>query len=41
MEENNSFTVAFDRTLNPGGALGNVINPRLDSQSAADWFTPG
>ena len=27
MEENNSFTVAFDRTLNPGGALGNVINP--------------
>lgn len=28
MEENNSFTVAFDRTLNPGGALGNVINPQ-------------
>jgi hypothetical protein len=27
MEENNSFTVAFDRTLNPGGALGNVVNP--------------
>jgi hypothetical protein len=27
MEENDSFTVAFDRTLNPGGALGNVINP--------------
>jgi hypothetical protein len=26
-EENNSFTVAFDRTLNPGGALGNVVNP--------------
>ena len=21
-EENNGFTVAFDRTLNPGGALG-------------------
>jgi trimeric autotransporter adhesin len=27
MEENDSFTVAFDRTLNPGGALGNVVNP--------------
>jgi hypothetical protein len=27
MEENNRFTVAFDRTLNPGGALGNVVNP--------------
>jgi hypothetical protein len=27
MEENNHFTVAFDRTLNPGGALGNVVNP--------------
>jgi trimeric autotransporter adhesin len=27
MEENDSFTVAFDRTLNPGGALGSVINP--------------
>jgi hypothetical protein len=26
-EENDGFTVAFDRTLNPGGALGNVINP--------------
>ena len=26
-EENNGFTVAFDRTLNPGGALGNVVNP--------------
>ncbi|HYB95660.1 MAG TPA: carboxypeptidase-like regulatory domain-containing protein, partial [Vicinamibacterales bacterium] len=26
-EENNSLTVAFDRTLNPGGALGNVVNP--------------
>ncbi|MFA5907395.1 MAG: TonB-dependent receptor [Vicinamibacterales bacterium] len=24
MEENNGFTVAFDRTLNPGGALGAV-----------------
>ena len=28
MEENNSFTVAFDRTANPGGALGNIINPQ-------------
>jgi hypothetical protein len=27
MEENDQFTVAFDRTLNPGGALGNVVNP--------------
>ena len=27
MEENNGFTVAFDRTLNPGGALGAVVNP--------------
>ena len=26
-EKNDSFTVAFDRTLNPGGALGNVVNP--------------
>jgi hypothetical protein len=26
-EENNRFTVAFDRTLNPGGALGAVVNP--------------
>ncbi len=26
-EENNSFTVAFDRELNPGGALGNITNP--------------
>jgi hypothetical protein len=26
-EENNGFTVGFDRTLNPGGALGNVVNP--------------
>jgi hypothetical protein len=26
-EENDAFTVAFDRTLNPGGALGNVVNP--------------
>ena len=26
-EENNRFTVAFDRTLNPGGALGDVVNP--------------
>ncbi|MGE0812089.1 MAG: TonB-dependent receptor [Vicinamibacterales bacterium] len=25
MEEDNRFTVAFDRTLNPGGALGNVV----------------
>lgn len=24
-EEENRFTVAFDRTLNPGGALGNVV----------------
>ena len=28
MEENDSFTVAFDRALNPGGALGNVVNPQ-------------
>ena len=27
-EKNNGFTVAFDRTLNPGGALGNVVNPQ-------------
>ena len=27
MEENDGFTVAFDRTLNPGGALGAVVNP--------------
>ena len=27
MEENDSFTVAFDRTLNPGGQLGSRINP--------------
>ncbi|MCA1651805.1 MAG: carboxypeptidase regulatory-like domain-containing protein [Acidobacteria bacterium] len=27
MEEDDGFTVAFDRTLNPGGALGNVVNP--------------
>ena len=26
-EKNNNFTVAFDQTLNPGGALGNVVNP--------------
>ena len=26
-EENNGFTVAFDRTLNPGGALGAITNP--------------
>ena len=26
-EENNGFTVAFDRTINPGGALGAVVNP--------------
>jgi hypothetical protein len=27
MEENDRFTVAFDRALNPGGALGSVVNP--------------
>ena len=27
-EENNGFAVAFDRTLNPGGALGAVVNPQ-------------
>jgi hypothetical protein len=27
MEQDDLMTVAFDRTLNPGGALGNVINP--------------
>jgi hypothetical protein len=26
-EENNGFTVGFDRTLNPGGALGAIVNP--------------
>jgi hypothetical protein len=26
-EKNDQFTVAFDQTLNPGGALGNVVNP--------------
>ncbi len=26
-EKNDAFTVAFDRELNPGGALGNVVNP--------------
>jgi trimeric autotransporter adhesin len=28
MEENDSFTVAFDRELNPGGRLGSIINPQ-------------
>jgi hypothetical protein len=27
-EANNGFTVGFDRTLNPGGALGAVVNPQ-------------
>lgn len=27
MEEEDRFTVAFDPTINPGGALGNVVNP--------------
>jgi hypothetical protein len=27
VEENDGFTVAFDRTLNPGGALGALVNP--------------
>jgi hypothetical protein len=27
MEANDGFTVAFDRTLNPGGALGSIVNP--------------
>jgi hypothetical protein len=27
VEENDGFTVGFDRTLNPGGALGNLVNP--------------
>ncbi|MCC7126159.1 MAG: TonB-dependent receptor [Acidobacteria bacterium] len=26
-EENNGFTVAFDRELNPGGQLGTIVNP--------------
>ena len=26
-EKDNNFTVAFNQTLNPGGALGNVVNP--------------
>lgn len=26
-EKNNGFTVAFDRTANPGGALGAIVNP--------------
>jgi hypothetical protein len=26
-EENNGLTVAFDRTLNPGGSLGSIVNP--------------
>jgi hypothetical protein len=26
-EENDGFAVAFDRTINPGGALGAVVNP--------------
>lgn len=26
-EKNNGFTVAFDRTLNPGGVLGAIVNP--------------
>jgi trimeric autotransporter adhesin len=28
VEENDGFTVGFDRTLNPGGSLGNIINPQ-------------
>jgi hypothetical protein len=28
VEENDGFTVAFDRTLNPGGALGAIVNPQ-------------
>lgn len=27
MEKNNAFAVAFDRTLNPGGAIGSIVNP--------------
>jgi hypothetical protein len=27
VEENDGFTVAFDRTLNPGGTLGSIVNP--------------
>ncbi len=27
-EKNDSFTVAFDRALNPGGALGAIVNPQ-------------
>jgi hypothetical protein len=26
-EKDNGFTVGFDRNLNPGGALGNIVNP--------------
>jgi hypothetical protein len=26
-EENDGFTVGFDRTINPGGALGAIVNP--------------
>ncbi|HQZ40874.1 MAG TPA: TonB-dependent receptor [Vicinamibacterales bacterium] len=26
-EEENRFTVAFDRTIDPGGALGSIVNP--------------
>ncbi len=26
-EKNDGFTVGFDRTLNPGGALGSIVNP--------------
>ena len=26
-EKNNGITVAFDRTLNPGGTLGATVNP--------------
>ena len=31
-EQNDLITVAFDRTLNPGGALGNVVNPSTGSR---------
>ncbi len=27
VEQNDGFTVGFDRTLNPGGALGSLVNP--------------
>ncbi len=42
MEENDSFTVAFDRNLNPGGAIRQRHQSRRrERRFAAVWSTPG